>query len=381
MGGSGAGAATRGTLAVWGVWSLLAATTHLLGAVLSVAAATVLALVAIARRPGSWPRAAVTWFALAAAGCSLQAAWLVAGQLRPGFAVGTTWIRAPGTQDVLDLVTTVFSSGGLTPHADGFAWTSPVGALAVVAGCVAAAVTGRLSAGRPPGRPAPSAPPRFRRPRARRPPRRRHPRRPGAGRLRTPEAGAATVLLSVASITTASVFAVSQWRHIWTLRNMIVVTPALLWGVICLAAALAGGLAGRRAVATVAVALFGLSLLPVADGLARPYKTDARALVAELVRLRAEAPSTTFAFVGSVPPGRWRTAADRPADRAAWADLTAHAVVLASPSSVIRVNGPQVVTVYHGVADPLPAVGPLAARLGPTCQVLGVYGFGVVHCD
>ena len=84
----GAGAATRGTLAVWGVWSLLAATTHLLGAVLSVAAATVLALVAIARRPRSWPRAAVTWFALAAAGCSLQAAWLVAGQLRPGFARG-----------------------------------------------------------------------------------------------------------------------------------------------------------------------------------------------------------------------------------------------------------------------------------------------------
>ena len=162
---------------------------------------------------------------------------------------------------------------------------------------------------------------------------------------------------------------------------MIVVTPALLWGLICLAAALAGGLAGRRAVATVAVALFGLSLLPVADGLAQPYKTDARALVAELVRLRAEAPSTTFVFVGSVPPGRWRTAADRPADREAWADLTAHAVVLASPPSVIRVNGPQVVTVYHGVADPLPAVGPLAARLGPTCRVLHVYGFGVVHCD
>ena len=36
---------------------------------------------------------------------------------------------APGAQDVWDLVTTAFGSGGMSPHRDGFAWSSPLGVL------------------------------------------------------------------------------------------------------------------------------------------------------------------------------------------------------------------------------------------------------------
>jgi hypothetical protein len=128
-----------------------------------------------------------------------------------------------------------------------------------------------------------------------------------------------------------------------------------------------------------------VSQIPTVAGAAHPYKIDARGLVADLLAVREAEPRAAFVFLGSVEPQRWWTAGDRAADAPAWGDLSRSAVVETStdPAVVPRVNGPEVVTVYHGVADPFPSdtIAALLARLGPTCRVLPVYGFGVVRCD
>jgi hypothetical protein len=169
---------------------------------------------------------------------------------------------------------------------------------------------------------------------------------------------------------------------------MIVVTPAVLWGIICLAAALAGTTAGRRRICVAAVALLGIGLVPIALATAQPYKTDARGLVAYLVGVRVGRPDTSFVFLGSVPPGTWRTAVERPELVRAWDELSEHALTFRSAASpeidFPRLNAPLVVTVYHGVADPHPSGtgAVLVARLAPrSCRVVPVYGFAVVRCD
>ncbi len=111
----GGGSAARLVL-VWFGWTLLAATAHPFGAVLSAGAVAVLAgrrrLVALratgcGRRPSGRdrpsPAGSRSWL------------WIAHGAHQPEFAAGTTWIRAPGGQDVWDVVTTTFGSGGTEP--------------------------------------------------------------------------------------------------------------------------------------------------------------------------------------------------------------------------------------------------------------------------
>ncbi|MFZ0160266.1 MAG: hypothetical protein WAL50_14665, partial [Kineosporiaceae bacterium] len=237
----------RGVYAAWTAWSLLAATSHLFGAFLTLGAASVLAAVGLRSDARDRGRRAGTWAGLAAAGCSAQIAWLVSGVTRPGFASGTAWIQAPDGQDVWDLVTTTFGSGGLTPRSDGFAWTSPAGVImmiGVIGGAALPLVAARL------GYPARSA-----------------------VAATTSEAAAAAVLLAVATVVTGSAFVLAQWTHVWTLRNLVVVTPALAWGAICLAASAARSAAGRGRVGAVAVAMLGLLLVPTTLDLRAPYKT------------------------------------------------------------------------------------------------------------
>src|SRR3982750_4235586 len=105
---------------------MLAAPPHPSGAVLSAGAVTVLAAAAARSRSAHWLGAAAVWAGTALAGCVPLALWVELGERRAGFAAGTTWIRAPGVQDVWDLVTTAFGSGGMSPHRDGFAWSSPL---------------------------------------------------------------------------------------------------------------------------------------------------------------------------------------------------------------------------------------------------------------
>jgi uncharacterized membrane protein len=353
----------RGTYLAWVGWSAAAATAHLFGAALTLGAVPVLAVVTTLGARGGKGCRVLGWTALALAGCSLQIGWLLHGLTRPGFAAGTDWIRAPNGQDVWDLATTTFSAGGLTTHKDGFAWTSPIGAIVALALCLAAVLAGyssrtRTRTGRTAG--------------------------PATAELR-----AAGILLGLATVVTASAFGVSQWKHVWTLRNMVIVTPAVMWGVICLAAAAAGSAAGRRQVATAAVALLGVSLVPTSIGLAQPYKTDFRRLFEYLIAERAQQPDATFVFfrtgLGPAPPEDWQAASDRPGDDPAWRTLYTRLSVRPATSqfAVVRTPGPQVVTFYHGVDNPDldKEMSLMVDRLGASrCARIPIYGLGVVRC-
>lgn len=356
----------RSVRAGWLGWSLLAATTHLFGAVLTAGTVAVLTVLELRRRQG---RAALGWVGRGALGCAPQAAWVLAGLRRPGFPARTSWISAPGPQDVRDLVTTTFASGGLTPHKDGFAWTSPIGVCVAVGVCAAAAVTRIV---------------------------RRRSARAAAhvARAGTAELPAALVLLALVVVVTATTFAVSSSSapldvpslHVWTLRNLLVVAPAATWGVICLAAAAAGSPTGRRSVATAAVALLGVALVPITAGAALPYKPDFRALEAYLLAVQRERPGLTVLAFSASPPAAWHAAGDLPLDDPAWQSLDARTQVrpVAAAGSVRRGPGTQVVVLFRGVDDARPdaATAQLVTRLGPAgCRRIPVHGLGVVRCD
>jgi hypothetical protein len=341
----------------WFGWTLLAATSHPFGSVLSAGAVTVLAGAAARSRSRHWLRTAAVWAGSALAGWIPLAAWVGRGVHEPGFAAGTRWIRAPGGQDVWDLITTTFGSGGMSPHGDGFAWTSPLGVLGAAVLFAAAAVYRRRT---PPGRPDGDAVP---------------------GDVAT----AAGILLALTVVVAAGVFAVSQVWHLWTLRNMLVIVPALTWGVICLAAAASGSAAGSRWTATAAIVLLGAGLLPTAAGIARPYKTDFRGLLDYLVTVQRQEPRTTVVVLGYGMVQRWWPAADRPADDPGRAAVTGW--LWAYPTTSLDVDPagrrPIVVVLYHGVAYPRPDswVSATVQQLGPAdCRSVPVYGFGVVRC-
>jgi hypothetical protein len=351
------GAAPARLVLPWFGWTLLAATSHPFGAVLSAGAVTVLAGAAAWSRSAQWPRTAAVWAGTALAGCVPLACWVVLGERRAGFAAGTTWIRAPGAQDVWDLVTTAFGSGGMSPHRDGFAWSSPLGVLGAAVLVAAAAVYRRRT---PPSRGDGNAVP---------------------GDLAT----GAAILLVLTGVVIAGAFAVSQVWHLWTLRNMLVIVPAVTWGVICLAAAVSGSAAGSRWAATAAVALLGVGLVPTAAGIARPYKTDFRGLLDYLVTVQRQERGTTIVVLGNGMAQRWWPATDRPPGDPGRAAVTER--LWAYPSTSLDVGPigrrPVVVVLYNNVADPRPDawVSATVRQLGPAdCRSVPVYGFGVVRC-
>jgi hypothetical protein len=341
----------------WFWWTLLAATSHPFGAVLSAGAVAVLAGVAAWSRSGDWLRTASVWAGTALAGWIPLAAWTLRGVHEPEFAAGTSWIRAPGGQDLWDLVTTAFGSGGMSPHRDGFAWTSPLGALGAAVLVVAATVY-----------------------------RRRTPRGgPNGDAVPGHVTAAAGILLALAVVVTAGAFAVSQVWHLWTLRNMLVIVPALTWGVICLAAAASGTAAGVRWTATASIVLLGAGLLPTAVGMAGPYKTDFRGLLDYLVTVERQEPRTTVVVLGYGMVQRWWPATDRPPADPGRAAVTGW--LWAYPSTSLDVDPvgdrPIVVVLYRSLA--LPRLDSWASdtiqRLGPAdCRSVPVYGFGVVRC-
>jgi hypothetical protein len=347
----------------WAGWVMLAATTHLFGAVLAFAALVVLAGVTLLRLS---PRAAVRplliWLLLAAIGCSVQAAWLVRGQTQPKFASGTDWILAPTARDLLDLATTTFSAGMLRTHKDGFAWVSPIGVIVVLALILIAAVHG------------------YRNQTSEEPP---------TGTT-TSEAQVTLILVALGGIAIVSSFLFSQVLHLWTLRNLVIVTPALLWGAICCAAAMTGSAAGRRLVAGVAVVLFGVSLVPMASGLDQPYKNDFRGLFEYLISVRAQEPDATFVFLGREKPGPWQIASDRSPDDPAWATVYRTVIQKRRTADYLgttkhpkaRPSGTEVVIASHRVADPAldRRASDLLNRLGPGCRRIPIYGIVVIRC-
>ena len=373
---------TRRDRVAWAGWGLLAATTHLFGAVLVAGAAAVLAVATRRRgRPAAERvRSAVGRGLLGLAACLPQLAWLATGSLRPGFAADTAWIPEPGPADVGTLLTTTFASGGLALHRDGFAWTDPTGAVLAALGAAAAVVVlvrVRRRAVAPAGAAPDDAEPDDAAP------------DDAAPEGTEPEGAAdvgraAAVLLALAVVVIVAALTAARWRHVWTLRNLLVVTPALGWGTICLLAAAAGslppgGAPARRVLAGTVIALFGVALVPVAVDLHRPYKTDFRELVEQVAAARAQSPDLAGSVIGRLPPATWRAAEDD-RDGSLYRQLTLESV--ASPDAVVRIRGPQVVIIYRRLLDPDldRDAAALAGRLGPGCERVPLTGVGLVRC-
>ncbi|HYY11149.1 MAG TPA: hypothetical protein VE781_09425, partial [Kineosporiaceae bacterium] len=197
---------------------------------------------------------------------------------------------------------------------------------------------------------------------------------------------AAGLLLALALVVVAGTFAVAQVWHLWTLRNLLVVVPALTWGVVCLAAAVSGSAAGSRWTATVAVVLLAAALVPTAAGVARPYKTDFRGLLEDLVAVQQERPGTRVVLLGYGMAQRFWVATGRPPG-----DPGREAVegwLWAYPGTSLDVDPvrqrPLVVVLYQDVGHPQQDAWAAATvqQLGPaTCHAESRYGFGVVRCS
>jgi hypothetical protein len=410
LGATGVTGATAGMVAAlldrrrprwhwWLLWGLVAATAHLLGAVLVGIAAAVLAATALTvRRP---------WQALTAAGVAVpalapQACWLVLhGRNQPGFADGTRWITAPGPLDVSHLLTSVFASGDLTTTTGGYLWASGSGS-AVAAALLAAALLLRyLPAALASRRPRPTSPEEA--------PQEARPTSPEEAQQETRQetqeeavteepaplfaVGAerdgvlGLVLLLLVVLTVAVTYVVAQDVHIWTLRNMIVVVPALSWSVAWMVCALPRPRWAKDAAAVAVLAAAATALVPVATDLSRPYKTDLRSAILYLARMRSEHPAATFSFFGPGPVNSL-VAADRdPADpelQAIFATVDPHPRPDWAINRLHRLPGPQAVLFYTGPTGQGDdaAAGRILAQLDdPSCGRVPVHGIVLVACD
>jgi hypothetical protein len=366
----------RGWL-TWVAWGLLTATAHLLGAAF-------VGVVTLALAGADWRaerlRGVLRTVGLAVVALLPQLAWLVAGVGRSGFASGTSWILAPKISDVWTLLKTVLAAGGLTPRADGFAWTSARGVVAVLVVLAGAALFARR--GRRAAAPEAATPDAAKPPAARRADRRRG-AAPDDARL---DLRMGAVLVGIAAATILGTYAIAQVVHVWTLRNMIVVVPPLTWGVAWVAAALPATRTARRAVAVTVLVATLLSLAGVAHDLSRPYKTDWRALIHYLERVRTEDPTATFSVFGGNPSGAFTAAdQDRSDPRRLWFDqhIDHHPRNVSAIAGLRRIPGRQVVYFYPGIGRPkAPTVQRSILRQlhDPTCRPVPIYGLVVVSC-
>jgi hypothetical protein len=352
----------------WLLWGLIAATAHLLGAVLVGVAAVVLAAAALVLR--RW------WHALAAVATAVpalapQVAWLVLhGRNQPGFAAGTFWILPPGPQDVADLLTSVFAAGDLRTTNGGYVWASGAGTVVVAALLVAAVVLRVLPAAVDAAR---------RRAGVEREPRAAD----GGGR----DAVLALVLLLLATVTTALTYVIAQTVHIWTLRNMIVVVPAVLWATAWLVCALPRAAWAKDAAAVAVLAAAAAALVPIAADLDRPYKSDLRSAILYLARMRADHPGANFSFFGPGPVNSL-VAADRdPTDPQLlriFDVVDRHPRAETAIDRLHRLPGPQAVFFYTGPTGPrddLAAARILRQLNDPGCERIPLRAVVLVTCE
>lgn len=336
----------------WLAWALLTATSHLLGAVL--VGATALLLAADAARRRRYRDVAVQ-VAVSVLAVAPQAGWIVSGLQRGGFAAGTTWIRAPGLGDVQILLSTTFSAGGLLPRSDGFAWESTGGVAVAVVLLVIASL--------------------FAFPRS-------------GGETWTADWVAGAVLLGLAAVTLTAMFLVSQAIHLWTLRNMIIIVPAVTWGVAWLVVGLPQWALVRTLLAVAVLVASLTSFVPLVHDLARPYKTDWRGLVRYLDHERAAHPAMDVTLIGGGGPQDQFVVADRSSGtdlhlEPGYDRVEVHPRSDAAIARLRRATGPQVVVYYGGIAHPRPleAEHEILDRLAdPGCHSVPIYGLAVISC-
>lgn len=359
----------------WLGWGLVAATAHLLGAVLVCVLTSGLVVITLwRRRPLDAGRVVLT----GAVAIVPQLAWLWVGLSRPGFAAGTSWIHPPVPADVFVLATSVFSAGHLDIEG-GFGWASPFGVLLLLALAVVGLGLRLRRHGCPAGQATPIATPTATPLTATSP--------TATGQAGALEGPLAVFLLGIAVGTVVLTFAVAQVVHIWTLRNMIVVVPSLTWGTSWGLIALPGSRRASRVMAYVLLAGMTASLVATNVSLRAPYKTDWRGAVLLLARVRAEHPDATFTFFRGTLAGMYVAADRTPRDpyiERIGAQVTVYrGVPTPDFPALARVRGPQIVLYYHGMgyaSDP-GSTAKILDRLGdPACRPVPVYGLVIVSC-
>lgn len=230
---------TRGVTVTWVAWGLIASSIHLFSTLLVLVAGLAIAL--------RWRKRLGLLAALTLVAMSPQLAWLAFGKLFvAGFATASGWIPAPAIQDLAELATTVFAVDGLHYTHRGFAWSAPWGVIAlasVVLALLAWSVASRMRSGVPSLAPAPH------------------------------DAWYPASTLAVLGLGTIVIaWAASQIVHVWTVRNLIVVQPALAWCVISLIFALATRLRVATAAMMLVLVLLSVNLIFVVVNVSRPYK-------------------------------------------------------------------------------------------------------------
>ena len=337
----------------WVAWAVVASLTHLFGLVLALGCAAV--LVVLRRR---WLEARLL-AALALIAALPEALWMLHGRTTPGFAGVTSWITAPGPAQVADLMTSTFAAGTLRADADGFPWVSPWGVAVVVLLLASAFVAGRrLRATDPTEESAAEVP---------------------------ADARAAAVLLLLAGGVIVSSLMVSQAVHLWTLRNMIVVVPALSWGLLLLVLSLAGP--ARQWLSGAILLCLAASLVLTGVGLQGTYKNDYRGALEYLAQARAESPDLTIVLAGDAIPRRWYLSTDEPVPAGLPQQVFSSAVFLPRRSFLSKVR-PLPGPVVYVMALPLtardddPSAALLLERVGgpDACSLVPLHGVAIVRC-
>jgi hypothetical protein len=195
------------------------------------------------------------------------------------------------------------------------------------------------------------------------------------------------VLLLLAALVVAVTYLIAQYVHIWTLRNMIVVVPAVSWSVAWAVCALPRPGWAKDAAAVAVLAAAAAALVPVAADLARPYKSDWRSAILYLARMRSEHPAARFSFFGPGPVNSLVAADRNPRDRRLlriFAKVDRHPRPDWAINRLHRLPGPQAVLFYTGPTGH--GDDKVAARIftqlhDPSCGRVPLRGIVLVACD
>lgn len=296
----------------WGLWCALGSATHMFGAIIAVGTAATLAILS----SHQWKRI------LTVGGLSLlpQVSWIILGLIvTPKFADGAKWAPAPDLESVAQLFRNTFSWGPLTQVEDGFYFhgNEMVAIMAII--LLAAGITWTVI-------------------------RSRKPEVAAVEDIPEKSLRSAVIALGVLSGgTIVAVFLFSQLQHVWLLRNMIVIAPALSWFVVLLILWLATTRAARLAfAATVTVALV-VSLGVSTAAQRTPYKTGFRDAMYDAIAFRKAHPD---GFVQHNVNNWWLLGTDIPRD-----DPSINKILLPGqrisptsfPANIIRTDRPTLI--------------------------------------
>ncbi len=335
----------------WTAWAMLATATHLMGLILAGAAA--LALVAV--KPNLRRLGLVVVLLMEAA--LPQLVWLAQGMLRQDFPQNTGWIPAPTGASLTQLFTTVFAWSGLQISPTGFVWSS-WWLLGLMAALALAALGWRVAL----------------RPRA-------------AARQNRATGRCLRVLALIAGVTVVVTWLLAQQVHIWTLRGMIVVSPALTWAAVLGVLVLAGRGRALQVFASATLLVLALSLVAVGHTLGTTtYKTDLAGVLDQVRAVRAQRPDALVVLSWRPSREHW-VSADRHGSRVDYSWLELHTVIAPEHNFLAAAHPRPGTTLYAWYDEPEPTrpdrvVALIAAAGGPSvCHQVPLVGVVAVRCD